>query len=100
MSVPPAVEDPGSSQSSTSTVKPTCRVPVGLVSLAWPLNWACLPVVGQTVLVLIMKVSKEIALILTLACWSLYSRFPFGLQQETLKPNVACLPTLVGLELC
>src|SRR2546426_9334264 len=61
MSAPPAVDDPGSPQSSTSTVKPTCCVPVIFVSLAWPLNWACLPV-GQAVLMLITNVSMEIAL--------------------------------------
>src|SRR5947208_1228191 len=100
MSIPPAVEDPGSPQSSTSTVNVTDPV----VSLCWamPLNWACIPVgfAGQAVLgLLIIKVSMEVAFMRTSPLWSLYSRFPLAGQHVTVKPKVACPPTLAGLEL-
>src|SRR6266480_7326063 len=96
MSIPPAVEDPGSPQSSTSTVNITD--PGVPLCVAMPLNCACLPV-GHTVLGLITNVVTDVAFIWILALWSLYSRFPFGAQHFTEKPNVACPPTLVGLEL-
>src|SRR5438876_5165173 len=96
VSIPPAVEDPGSPQSSTSTVNMTD--PGVPLCVAMPLNCACLPMI-HTVLGLITNVVTDVAFIWILALWSLYSRFPFGEQHVTEKPKVACPPTLAGLEL-
>src|SRR5438874_1622849 len=96
MSIPPAVTDPGSPQSSTSTVNMTD--PGVPLCVAMPINCACLPM-GHIVLGLITNVVTDVAFIWILALWSLYSRFPFGGQHFTEKPKVACPPTLAGLEL-
>ncbi|TLY39962.1 MAG: hypothetical protein E6K61_08120 [Nitrospirae bacterium] len=95
MSGPPAFEDPGSPQSSTSTVNVTD--PIALLCVAMPVNFAWLPVgfVGQAELgLLITNVLMDVALMRTFAAlWSLYSRLPFGSQHVTAKLKVACPPT-------
>src|SRR5438445_7584272 len=99
MSGPEVGADPGSPQSSTSTVNETD--PETPVCVAIPMNCACFPLglAGQAALEsVITNVVTVVALMRTPAPWSLYSRFPLGAQHATEKPNVACPPTLVGLE--
>src|SRR5688572_15694732 len=78
---------PGSSQSSTSTIKNSVVVPLDRVTSAQPVKVACVftPQGPGSM----TSESIEVALIRTFISWSLYSRFPFSGQHRTTKPNVA-----------
>src|SRR6266850_7319265 len=91
--MPKVSADPGSPQSSTSTVKGSLVVPVGRMTSAVPPKVACLlPGVAEQELpgAAIESASMEVAFIRTSAAWSLYSRFPVGAQHFTTNPKVAC----------
>jgi len=83
-------DDPGSPQSSTSTV----RDPGVPLTVAVPVNLACLlpGVAGQDMPGLVMDNELyEVAFMTSPLPWSRYSKFPFGVLPSLItKPKLAC----------